>query len=81
MKDLSCSPLKWYVPNYVMFMFTSRIYKYRWDATERVILSVFTPVISHIQQPNNLEFLSNIHFYPIIGYYNTLSSNDVSFMF
>ena len=26
MKLLSCPPLKWYVPNYVMFMFTSRIY-------------------------------------------------------
>ena len=26
MKHLSRSPLKWYVPNYVMFMFTSRIY-------------------------------------------------------
>ena len=23
---LSCSPLKWYIPNYVIFMFTSRIY-------------------------------------------------------
>ena len=28
MKHLSCSPLKWYVQKYVMFMFTSCIYRW-----------------------------------------------------